>query len=66
MSKPLTIARQEFVNELTALVENAELPAFAISNELQIMIDKIKPIIDIQYQTDLQKWQNDSENANGK
>lgn len=61
MSKPLTIARHDFEEELKHLAENAELPAFAIVDALQNMLLRITPMIEAQYQEELARIKSDSE-----
>jgi len=56
MTKPLTIARQEFIEAIVEDINNAELPFFVISDILKSTLAEVKKMSQVQYQQDKNAW----------
>lgn len=56
MEKPITVARQEFIEELVKLINESGLPAFVISPILKDTLATVDQLAQQQYQADLAKW----------
>lgn len=54
--KPMTVARHEFVNALTDLVNNSQLPAFVLEAVLKDVYMDIKLIAQRQLENDLKRY----------
>lgn len=54
--KPMTVARHEFVNALTELVNNSQLPAFVLEAVLKDVYMDIKLIAQRQLENDLKRY----------
>lgn len=57
MEKPITIARQEFIEELVSLVNTSGLPAFVISEVLTTMLQATREQEKIQLEEDRKKME---------
>lgn len=56
--KPITVARQEFVDTMTELINGTHLPYFVIEEVLRKMYSDVTKLSAKQYEIDLQAWQN--------
>lgn len=56
--KPITVARQEFVEELVKLINSAEIPAFAIADILRSCTASVEQLAVAQYNKDREEWNN--------
>ena len=56
MTKPLTIARQEFTENIVDAINNAELPFFVISDILKSALVEVDKISQVQYKKDKDAW----------
>ena len=63
MNKPLTVARQEFSEDLVALVNNSGLPAFVISGVMKEAIIEVDKIAQAQLATDKEAWEKEKDNG---
>lgn len=63
MEKPLTIKRQEFIDNLISLVNNSGLPAFVVTPILEEMARKAFELEHIQYQQDKEAWETEETNC---
>ncbi len=59
MDKPITVAREEFTQDLIKMVNTAELPAFVIADILKDALAEIRRIAERQLAEDRQKWENE-------
>lgn len=50
MQKPLLVARQDFFEELAALINNSNLPMFVITDILEKVLSEAKEIAQRQYE----------------
>ena len=57
MSKPITIAYEDFKHELANLINNSGLPAFIIESILQNYLYETRIVVDKQYQLDKAKYE---------
>lgn len=55
--KPISVARQEFIINLTDLINNSMLPAFIIEPIMKDMYNDVRILAQRQYDTDLKKYQ---------
>lgn len=56
--KPLTVARYEFVNSLTNLINNSHLPPFVIEAVLKDFYGDVKNIAQQQLESDMKNYAN--------
>lgn len=61
MDKPITVARQEFMDALVGLINNSGLPAFAITPILQGFAQKIAELEQQQYEADKAEYEKNDE-----
>lgn len=68
VSKPVTVARAEFVSNLTDLINGSELPAFIIEPILKDFLNDVRAIAQRQLEQDTIRYQQVLENigANAK
>lgn len=57
VSKPVTVARAEFVSNLTDLINSAELPAFVIEPILKDFLNDVRAIAQRQLEQDTIQYQ---------
>lgn len=55
--KPMSVARNEFINDLTDLINNCMLPPFIIEDVLKDIYSKISTISTKQLEADMKKYQ---------
>lgn len=55
--KPMSVARAEFINSLTDLINNSMLPPFVIEPILKDMYNDIHIVAQRQYENDNKKYQ---------
>lgn len=56
MDKPITVARQEFMDSLVELINNSGLPAFAITPILEGFARKTAELEQEQYAKDIESY----------
>lgn len=56
MEKPITVARQEFIENIVKLINESGLPPFVISPILKETLSQIDALAQQQYESDLKKW----------
>ena len=56
MNKPLTVARQEFAETIVTAINQAEVPAFVISEVLKNALVEVEKISQAQYEKDMTEW----------
>lgn len=61
-TKPLSLLRQEYIDNLLELTNNAGLPMFCIEDILKNFIELVKTASATQYQKDKQEYENNKEN----
>ena len=57
MEKPITIARQEFIDKLVSLINTSGLPAFVISGILEAMLQATREQERLQLEADKKKME---------
>lgn len=57
MDKPITVARQEFMDALVALINNSNLPAFVITPILQTVTQRVAELETQQYEADFAEYE---------
>lgn len=57
--KPITVARQEFVDNILQLCNDAEIPLFCIEDVLKSLLKEIHGLAIQQYESDKQTYEND-------
>lgn len=55
--KPMSVARNEFINDLTDLINNCMLPPFIIEDVLKDIYSKVSTISAKQLEADMKKYQ---------
>lgn len=63
MQKPSTVLRQEFIDNLTSLINASELPAFVLADLLKNAMNVMQELSERQYLADKAKWE-EEQNAN--
>lgn len=63
--KPMTVARYEFVQNLTGLINNSMLPPFVIEDVLKDIQNKVSVMARQQLENDLKKY-NDGKGSSPK
>ena len=61
MNKPLTIARQEFTENIVEAINNSELPFFVVSDILKNALVEVDKMAQAQYQRDKDSWEKSQE-----
>ena len=56
VAKPMSVVRNEFINELTELINNCQLPPFVIEAVLKDMYMDVKLFAQRQLESDLKKY----------
>lgn len=64
--KPMSIARDEFIKDITSLINNSMLPPFVIEDVLRGVYEEIKAISKKQLASDIAKYQATIEKAASK
>lgn len=62
--KPTSVARVEFLDSLTDLINNSMLPPIIIEPILKDMYNDIHMVVQKQYELDLQKYNEELKNKN--
>lgn len=62
--KPMSVARVEFINALTDLINNSMLPPFVIEPILKDMYNDIHTVAMHQYESDFKKYNEELKNTN--
>ena len=57
MQKPLSVARYEFIQQLTNLINGANVPFFVIESVLKDMYVDVKALAQKQLETDMGRYQ---------
>ena len=57
MTKPSTVLRQEFIDDLAKLINKSELPAFVLAEVLKNTVNVLQELAERQYQADKAKWE---------
>ena len=57
MNKPLTIARQEFTQEIVDAINRTEIPMFVIADILKSALAEVNSMAQAQYEADVKAWQ---------
>ena len=58
--KPLTVAREEFVEDLVNLINNSGLPFFVVLDILRSTVEEVQDAAKRQYEADKAKYEEDS------
>lgn len=56
VAKPMSVVRNEFINEMTELINNCQLPPFVIEAVLKDMYMDVKLFAQRQLESDLKKY----------
>lgn len=65
VGKPLTVARYEFIQALTNLINGSNLPMFAVESVLKDMYTDVKSLAQKQLESDLNRYRAALENQGG-
>lgn len=63
MNKPITVARQEFVDGLVELINSSALPAFIIREVIAKTDAELAKVEQTQYEQDKQAWEESQKEA---
>ncbi len=63
MEKPITVVREEFIQNLVNLINDSKLPPFVITPILSSMLSEVKNHERIQYENDLSTYNQSLKNA---
>ncbi len=55
--KPLTVARQEFLENLANIINESELPAFIIGDILNNVLSEVRALAERQYNNDKENYE---------
>lgn len=55
--KPMTVAKEDFANNLTDLINNSGLPAFVIESVMKDMYFEVRDVAQKQYRQDNEQYQ---------
>lgn len=61
MEKPLSVAREDFVNELVELVNNSGLPMFVVLEVLKCAVEEVKEAASRQYEQEKLEYEKSKE-----
>lgn len=61
--KPMSVSRQEFIDNITALIRDCMLPPFVIESVLKDVYNEIHILSQKQYEIDLKKFKEQLKNA---
>ena len=64
--KPLSVAKEEFVNALTDMINNSALPRFIIESVLKDMYADMKVIARKEYEIDKRRYEDSLKNNNNE
>lgn len=56
MEKPITVAREDFVNDLVSLINNSQLPMFVVLDVLRSTTDEVREAAKRQYEVEKEKY----------
>ncbi|MBO5622716.1 MAG: hypothetical protein J5959_13930 [Butyrivibrio sp.] len=56
MNKPLTVARQEFFDNIAMLINQTPLPAFVVAEMLDVALKRVNQIANQEYEKDKMMW----------
>lgn len=60
MEKPITLKRQEFIEELVKLVNASGLPAFAVAEALSNCLAEVRQLVNLQLDQDRKAWEEEN------
>lgn len=63
MDKPITVARQDFLDGMVELINGSRLPAFVVVDALESVIPALRAQAEQQYQADLAKYKEGDQNG---
>ena len=55
--KPMSVARQEFIEQIVSDINNCQLPLFVVEPILQNMLDVVKEAAQKQYETEKAQYE---------
>lgn len=55
--KPVTLVRQEFINDITKLINESSLPAFVIEDILEKILKQVHDLTNIQYEQEKKRYE---------
>ena len=61
MDKPITVAREEFIEALVKLVNESGLPMFAVEDILKNIAAEVKMAAQQQYEADKKRYEEEAE-----
>lgn len=61
MERPLSVAREEFVDELVALINNSGLPMFVVLEVLKGAVEEVRGAAQKQYEQDKLEYEKSKE-----
>lgn len=60
MDKPITVAREEFIEALVKLVNESGLPMFAVEDVLKNITSEVKMAAQQQYEADKKRYEEEA------
>ena len=57
MNKPITVAREDFIENLVKLINESELPIFIVRNELSRAYEQLAQVEKAQLDQDKKTWE---------
>lgn len=58
IEKPITVVRQEFIETITSVINNSNLPLFIVEPILRDIYLEVKSLSQRQYETDKEEYEN--------
>lgn len=58
IEKPITVVRQEFIETITSVINNSNLPLFIVEPILRDIYLEVKTLSQKQYETDKEEYEN--------
>ena len=58
IEKPITVVRQEFIEIITSVINNSNLPLFIVEPILRDIYLEVKTLSQKQYETDKEEYEN--------
>ncbi len=63
MNKPITVAREDFIENLVKIINESELPIFVVRNELSRAYEQLAQIEKAQLEQDKKTWEESQKEA---
>ena len=63
--KPITLVREEFIDQITDIINNAQLPAFVMLDVIRNVERRLSQIAEEQYRIDKARYEQQEEGSAG-